>query len=120
MHSLSEAELDNLHFELMILERWRIIKNELEFISHHHKVVEATLEIEIEKTITSMWNEVDASVCRDEGQDIVENWGSECFDKEHTYPNMHRSAMLLTLYSFIEATLAFYCDLLRKGNPPEK
>lgn len=114
MLQLSEEEIDKLHTELMILERWRIISRELEFISHHHNVVEAALVAQIENTNLNMWREVDVADHPDLAQDIIESFGSECFDREHTYPNMHRSAMLLTLYSFVEATMAFYCELLRK------
>jgi hypothetical protein len=114
MSQLSEQEVDKLHFELMILERWKIIRRELEFISHHHDVVEAALVSQIEKTNANMWKEVDNADHPDLAQDVIESFGGECFDREHTYPNMHRSAMLLTLYSFVEATLAFYCGLLRK------
>lgn len=114
MSQLSEQELDQLHIELMILDRWKIIRRELEFISHHHHVVEAALTAQIEKVNANMWEEVDNVGHPDIAQDVIESFGSECFDREHTYPSMHRSAMLLMLYSFVEATLAFYCELFRK------
>ena len=98
----------------MLLERWRIISRELEFISHHHDVVETALVAQIEKTNENMWKEVDVADHPDIAQGVIESFVDEFFDREHTYPNMHRSAMLLTLYSFFEATLAFYCELLRK------
>ncbi len=117
MGALSEQELDKLVLAQIILERWRIIRDELQFIAHHHSVVETALEKQVEQVSADMWEEVEAAEAAgdlDLAQDIVEGYGSGCYDREHTYPTMHRSAMLLTLYSFTEATLAFYCRLLRK------
>lgn len=117
MKTLSEQELDKLVLARVILERWRIIRNELEFIAHHHSVVEAALAREVAATNALMWEEIKAAETNgdsDLAHAIVEDYGSDFYDRERTYPTMHRSALLLTLYSFTEATLAFYCRLLRK------
>lgn len=116
MGTLSDQELDKLVLARIILERWRIIRGELRFIAHHHSVVETVLEKQLEQLNADMWEEVEAAEATGDlglAQEIVESYGSDCYDRERTYPTMHRSAMLLTLYSFTEATLAFYCRLLR-------
>lgn len=113
---ISEQELDKLILARIILERWRIIRGELQFIAHHHSVIETALEKQVEEVNVHMWREVEAAEAagdHDLAHDIVEGYGSDCYDRERTYSTMHRSAMLLTLYSFTEATLAFYCRLLR-------
>lgn len=116
METLSEQELDKLVLARIILERWRIIRGELQFIAHHHSVVETALEKQVEEVNAHMWKEVEAAEAAGDphlAHEIVEDYGTDCYDRERTYPTMHRSAMLLTLYSFTEATLAFYCRLLR-------
>ncbi len=84
MNPISESEFDKLSFEKMILERWRIIRNELEFIGRHHGVVERTFEVQIEIVNSNLWRDVEAAGDPDLEQDVVEEYGSECYDCEHT------------------------------------
>lgn len=125
MATLSEQELDKLVLARMILQRWRVILCDLEFITHHHSIVEAALEARAQAVNMDMLGEVDAAETAgdvDLASDISEEYGSSCYQAERTYPNMHRCAILLTLYSFTEASLANYCRLLRQYldmQPPE-
>lgn len=109
----SESELDKLHFELMILQCWKVIRIDMEFIGNHHNAVETLLALRIDALHSHVDKALDA--CDpDLAQEVFEKFGAERYDFEHNYPSMHRGSMLLSLYSLLESALAQYCRYLRE------
>ena len=119
MRRLKESELDNLCRDLHLLDRWKIVGDQFEYINHHNNVVEHALTSESKKLDENFSDDMNLAKDSEEEDEILAYYGAEFHEKEHMYPSFHRASIILTLYSFFETTLSYYCDGLKEKFLPQ-
>lgn len=89
---------------------------------HNYKSYDKYTENNLIKSTSRLSDEVTKIIDKtDEYQhfDIWESYGQDFNELEHTYPSMHRKALVITLYNFLEHQIKTMCSEINKLLPQD-
>lgn len=88
------------------------VSEQLEYFENYYRIVLKSLGGKALSIESRMWEDVDSEDNPDYKEEITDEYFSVLYNLETMMPNLHSASTILTLYSFFESTLYFYCKIL--------